>query len=128
MTNPFQVKKRNDLSTRNRELGGKLSDQNERAEKLSLSLVLLEPALWTRYRVAGNGYASDVHAKGASAGDAVVVTEAPVVAALLAGTLTYAKAEKLELLRFYSLQDGQRFARHLFSTAFPAGRYVEAGR
>ena len=61
------------------------------------SVVLLTPMLWTRYRPEG----VRVHAEGPAQGDAVVVTEAAVVKAIVEERLTMADALAGGMLRIY---------------------------
>ncbi len=61
------------------------------------SVVLLTPMLWTRYRPEG----VRVHAEGPAPGDAVVVTEASVVKAIVEERLSIADALAGGMLRIY---------------------------
>jgi hypothetical protein len=61
------------------------------------SVVLLTPMLWTRYGPEG----VRVHAEGAARGDAVLVTEAAVVKAIVEKRLTLAHALAGGVLRSY---------------------------
>ena len=64
------------------------------------SVVLLTPMLWTRYGPEG----VRVHAEGAAQGDAVLVTEAVVVKAIVEERLTLADALASGVLRIYPRQ------------------------
>jgi hypothetical protein len=61
------------------------------------SVVLLTPMLWTRYSSEG----VRVHAEGSAQGDAVLVTEAAVVKAIVEQRLTLADALAGGVLRIY---------------------------
>lgn len=65
------------------------------------TVVLIGPMLWTRFEKPGEGLAMTPHVTGPSPGDVVVVTDKPVIAALVEGTLTPREAGNLGLLRFY---------------------------
>jgi hypothetical protein len=87
-----------------RRFGQNISEFQTVSSQPSISLVLLGPVLWTRYAASENGYTTEIHAKGASAGDVVLVTDEPVVEALVEGRLTADTAEKRGLIRFYGRQ------------------------
>jgi hypothetical protein len=87
-----------------RRFGQNVSEFQTISSQPSISLVLLGPVLWTRYAASENGYTTEIHAKGASAGDVVLVTDEPVVEALVEGRLTADAAEKRGLIRFYGRQ------------------------
>lgn len=87
-----------------RRFGENISAVQTESPQPSISLVLLSPVLWTRYAATENGYTTEIHAKGASAGDVVLVTDEPVVEALVEGRLTADAAEKRGLIRFYGTQ------------------------
>lgn len=67
----------------------------------ALAMVLLGPMLWTRFERRGLAVEMATHAVGPAAGDAVVVTDEPVIAALVAGRLTPRVAREMGLLRLY---------------------------
>lgn len=67
----------------------------------AFTVVLIGPMLWTRFEEPGEGLAMTPHVKGPSPGDVVVVTDKPVIAALVEGMLTPREAARLGLLRFY---------------------------
>lgn len=66
-----------------------------------MSVVMLGPMLWTRFQPDGMGVAMATHASGPASGDAVIVTDEPVIAAVVDGRLTPRDARKLGLLRLY---------------------------
>lgn len=67
----------------------------------ALAMVLLGPVLWTRFERKGLAVEMVTHAVGPAAGDAVVVTDEPVIAALVDGRLTPRVAREMGLLRLY---------------------------
>ena len=70
------------------------------APRANASVVLVTPMLWTRYGPEG----VRVHAEGPAPGDAVVVTEASVVKAIVEERLTMADALAGGMLRIYPPQ------------------------
>ena len=67
----------------------------------AFTVVLVGPMLWTRFEKAGDELAMTPHVTGPSPGEVVVVTDKPVIAALVEGTLTPREAGQLGLLRYY---------------------------
>ncbi len=67
----------------------------------AFTVVLVGPMLWARFEPAGAGLAMAVHVTGPVPGDVVVVTDRPVVAGLVDGTLTPRSARERGLIRFY---------------------------
>ena len=65
------------------------------------TVVLLNKMLWTRFEPGSEGYSAAVHVKGPETGDAVLVTEAEVVKALVEGMLDIKTAERHGLFRLY---------------------------
>ncbi|MFN9772600.1 MAG: hypothetical protein ACK54X_08235 [Burkholderiales bacterium] len=65
------------------------------------AVVLIGSMLWTRFEPSGGRVAMTPHATGPLPDDVVVVTDAPVVLALLDGTLTPAEAQARGLVRLY---------------------------
>lgn len=100
-----------------KELGTRLAPLRAPHGQAGFSLVLLESALWTRYAQVGERYDTSVHVHEAKPGEAVVVTEACVLTALLRGTLTFTGAAKAELLRPYG-SDNARAAIHAAFAGF----------
>ena len=66
-----------------------------------LSIVLLEPMLWSRVAIEDGTLKLTVHIDGPAPGDVVAVTEEPVIAAINSGTLSARDALSLGLLRLY---------------------------
>jgi hypothetical protein len=67
----------------------------------AFSMVLIGPMLWTRYEPTGTALNMTPHADGPSDRDVVIVTDEPVVAALIEGRVTPQAARELGLMRFY---------------------------
>lgn len=65
------------------------------------SVVLLGSMLWTRFETIGKAPAIEVHAKGPATDDVVIVTDAPVIAALVGGRLPPRAARLGGLMRLY---------------------------
>jgi hypothetical protein len=71
----------------------------------AFSMVLIGPVLWTRYEPTGNALNMISHADGPSNGDVVIVTDEPVVAALIEGRVTPQLARQTGLVRLYGSLD-----------------------
>jgi len=69
------------------------------------SMVLIGPMLWTRFETTGSTLNMTPHVAGPSKGDVVIVTDEPVVAALIDGQVTPQAARELGLVRFYGSPD-----------------------
>lgn len=67
----------------------------------ALAIVLLEPMLWSRIVADGDALKLVVHVEGAAPDDVVVVTEAPVVAAIGDGRMSASDALSGGLMRLY---------------------------
>jgi hypothetical protein len=65
------------------------------------SVVLIGPMLWTNYRPIGTALDMTPHAGGPLSGDVVIVTDVPVIAALVEGRVTAQQARELGLMRLY---------------------------
>lgn len=76
---------------------------------LSVSLVLVEPMLWTRLKIDQGGARIEIHAPGPVRGDLVVVTGESVIQEIANGRLTMGEAEVLGLVRLYGSE--AQFAR-----------------
>ena len=84
-----------------RRLGEKISSQQADPASPSVSLVLIGPVLWTRFSAGGDRREPQIHTGGPAAGDVVVVTDEPVIEAVVSGHLTADAAEKRGLIRYY---------------------------
>jgi hypothetical protein len=67
----------------------------------AMSVVLLGPVLWTRFVSEGTRLVMTAHSAGPAKNDVVIVTDEPVVAALLDGRITPRVARERGLLRLY---------------------------
>jgi hypothetical protein len=67
----------------------------------NVSIVLLGPMLWTRFVSEGSSLSMTVHSAGPAKDDVVIVTDEPVIAALLDGRMTPHVARDRGLLRLY---------------------------
>ena len=77
----------------------------------AFSILLIGPMLWTRFAPAQDGLGMVTHVERADISDIVVVTDEPVVAALVAGRITPLAARQQGLLRLYgSLEGRSRFS------------------
>jgi hypothetical protein len=66
-----------------------------------VSMVLVEPVLWTRFEPGTDGLYARVHVSGAAASDLVLVSGEAVVAEIVNGRLTIGEAERAGLIRLY---------------------------
>lgn len=82
-------------------LRDRLAAPSDKGEKPAFAIMLIGPALWTRFEPKGEGLAMTPHVGGPAPGDVVVVTDEPVIAALVDGRLTAAAAGELGLVRYY---------------------------
>ncbi|QEL21959.1 hypothetical protein FQV39_04725 [Bosea sp. F3-2] len=73
----------------------------------SLSILLIGPMLWTRFAPAQDGMSMVTHVHGAQTSDIVIVTDEPVVAALVSGRITPLAARQHGLLRLYGPPEGR---------------------
>lgn len=67
----------------------------------AFSVVLIGPMLWARFDRAGGKLSLEAHADGPGRGDVIVVTDEPVVTALVEGLITPQAARRLGLVRLY---------------------------
>lgn len=67
----------------------------------NMSVVLLGPVLWSRYENTEAQLRLELHVGGPAQGDVVVVTDAPVIDALVAGRLGAREALELGVVRVY---------------------------
>lgn len=84
-----------------RQLAARLDDEQARRVNPRLAVVLIGPVLWTRFTAQDGKVVASFHAPGPEAGDAVVVTEAAVVEAIVRGDLTFAAALEQRVARLY---------------------------
>jgi hypothetical protein len=86
----------------------------------AFSLVLLGPVLWTRFVPRSDGLVADIHAAEPLAGRVVMVTDVPVIAALVSGDISGADADASELVRFYGDPAEIKVLRKALALAFRA--------
>jgi hypothetical protein len=102
---PSSVEFRLDAMRRYRDAVAGLDALRERMTPMDgtprFAVVLIGSMLWTRFEPSGGRVAMTPHATGPLPDDVVVVTDAPVVLALLDGTLTPAEAQARGLVRLY---------------------------
>jgi hypothetical protein len=67
----------------------------------SVSLVVVEPMLWTRFDQGPDGLRTTVHVSGAQPGDLVIVAGEAVIAEIAARRLTFAQAVERGVVRLY---------------------------
>ncbi len=76
-------------------LHDKLSGGLDGSPKPAFSLVLLGPMLWTRFVPEGHGIAMTPHVNYAEANDVVIVTDQPVIAALVEGRMSSYRGDRI---------------------------------
>ena len=67
----------------------------------NVSVVLLSSVMWSRFEPQGNGASANVHVTGPGQGDVVLVTDTPAIRALADGSMDFAEAAALGLVRLY---------------------------
>lgn len=86
----------------------------------AFSIVLIGPMLWTRFERAGAALEMAAHSTGPASEDVVIVTDEPVVAALLDGRVTPREARKLGLVRYYGVQQSMEDVVSMLDRVAPA--------
>ena len=86
----------------------------------SFSVVLIGPMLWTRFDTATAPIAMSAHADGPGRDHVVLVTDAPVLAALAEGRLSPAAARRNGLVRIYGPAAATRDVAALLDRSDPA--------
>ena len=87
----------------------------------AFSLVLLGPVLWTQFHPGSDGLVADIHTGRPLANGVVIVTDVPVIAALVSGDISGAKADASGLVRFYGDSAEIDGLREALALAFPGG-------
>ena len=64
------------------------------------SLVLVGPGLWSHFHMTSGGVLANYHTEGPLAGNAVVLTHATALRAMLAGNLSIEQATELGLIAY----------------------------
>ena len=77
----------------------------------SVAIVLTGPVLWSRLDLTFGEVHAQVHVDGPRGGDVVVVTEMPVIEAIVAGRMGFAEAVASGVARLYGPQDSVDAAR-----------------
>ena len=70
-----------------------------------ISLVLVEPMLWTRFEPGADGLHARVHVSGAEPGDLVLVSGEAVIGEIVSGRLTIGEAAERGLIRLYGSEE-----------------------
>jgi hypothetical protein len=86
----------------------------------SFSMVLLGPMLWITFQAKPTGYRVSTHAKGPMPDTPVIITDIPVLKALLAGKISAQMAARRNLIRFYGPPKQVAQVRHLMEARFSA--------
>jgi hypothetical protein len=81
-------------------LGKGLGDSANKTP-ISISLVLIEPMLWSRFELGEDTLRTQMHATGPKTGDLVLVSGEAVIGEIASGRLTIGKAHQLGLIRLY---------------------------
>ncbi|QFI69065.1 hypothetical protein [Sinorhizobium alkalisoli] len=81
--------------------GRKLPSVSGETPLPSVSLVLIEPMLWTRFEMDTSGLHMRVHVTGPEPEDVVLVSGEAVIGEIASGRLTFGKARELGLVRLY---------------------------
>jgi hypothetical protein len=100
-------------------LAGRLDVSPTRAVP-AFSLVLLQPMLWSVFEPLAEGVRVRTHADRALAGSVVIVSDVPVVAAMVSGEVSAEAARAAGLLRFYGDANDVERLRAALANAFPA--------
>jgi hypothetical protein len=87
-----------------------LADARSGEAPPNLAVVLLQPMLWSRYETSGDTVRLTAHTSGPEFGDVVVVTERPVIEALVDGHLSTRDALRMGLVKLYGEADARRIA------------------
>jgi hypothetical protein len=85
----------------------------------AISLVLVEPMLWTRFVAGDDGLKAHIHVAGPQAGDLVLISGEDVIRDIASDRLTMGEAYRLGLVRAYG--KGEQIASFL-------GRHDRPGR
>jgi hypothetical protein len=82
-------------------LGSALDKAATGGERFDMALVLIETVLWTRYANGSDGLDVQAHTEWPEDGDFVIVTDEPVLHAIVQGKLSVKRAVELGLMRLY---------------------------
>ena len=92
--------------------------------EVPVSIVLIGPMLWSVVTPSPDGLSVRTHADGPAPGTAVVITDVPVLAALLSGDLSSQPAEAASLIRIYGPANMVMNTRAALRNAFPDQRHA----
>ncbi len=92
-----------------------------------VSIVLIGPMLWSVVTPGSDGLFVRPHTDGPSPGAAVVITDVPVLAALLSGDLSSQAAEAASLIRIYGPAGAVMNTRAALRDAFPDEKHASSG-
>jgi hypothetical protein len=87
-----------------------LADARPGESPPNLAVVLLQTMLWSRYEAVDRMVRLTAHTNGPEPGDVVVVTERPVIEALVDGQLSPRDALRMGLIKLYGDADARRIA------------------
>ena len=95
----------------------------------AFSVVLFGPMLWTHFEAAGAALNMTPHVDGPASEDVVIVTDEPVIVALIGARITPQAARELGLMRFYGSPDTVRDVTRWLDRLSPGagGRAVAIG-
>ena len=83
------------------QLALRMSQPSTGTARPNLAVVLLGPVLWSRFEAGSGSIRPSVHVQGPEGGDVVVVTDIAVVEAIAGGSLGFAEAIDLGVVRLY---------------------------
>ncbi len=95
------------------QFGDMLRSASPGPSQASVSLVVVEPMLWTRFDQGPDGLRTTVHVSGAQPGDLVIVAGEAVIAEIAARRLTFGQAVERGVARLYG--PASQIARFLLS-------------
>jgi hypothetical protein len=87
----------------------------------SFSMVFIGAMFWVRFEQSGTRLEMTPHASGPASEDAVIVTDEPVVTALLDGRITPQEARQRGLVQFYNVPENMKSIESLLDRVAPLG-------
>lgn len=85
----------------------------------AFSIVLIGPMLWSRFEAKDGALKLSAHTTGPNSGDVVIVTDEPVVAALVEGRISPPEARRRGLVRVYGSTDSMARLEAIFDRPWP---------
>ena len=85
----------------------------------AFSIAYLGPMLWIRFELTDGKLLMTPHTEGPANGDLVIVTDEPVIAALIEGRITPQKARELGLMRLYGPPEAVQDLTSIFDRLSP---------